>query len=308
MSGYIDLMEPIIVIVGFLGAGKTTLLKKVTRDFLDAKWSPFVILNDYQNARLDAQQFLSLLAPSQINALHGSCICCSGITELRSQINLIPKRERGVTLIEANGTSDACKLMGFLGVGLTEHFLPPIQVSVIDAKHWQKRGYHNELEAHQIQVSSLVILNHTERVNDERLSQVKHDVIHLNPTAKVRVWSELKPDDLLYLNPSMNTPDEMDHIKAHWSSCSVDLPDPITSTRLHYILNRIPDRILRIKGCTKLDDHEYYSFFERLPSGEINIKRYYGDLVTGPKILTIGPGSDPDYLNDLIEASLSQQS
>ena len=110
MSGYIDLMEPIIVIVGFLGAGKTTLLKKVTRDFLDAKWSPFVILNDYQNARLDAQQFLSLLAPSQINALHGSCICCSGITELRSQINLIPKRERGVTLIEANGTSTALSL------------------------------------------------------------------------------------------------------------------------------------------------------------------------------------------------------
>jgi G3E family GTPase len=196
--------------------------------------------------------------------------------------------------------------MGFLGVGLTEHFLPPIQVSVIDAKHWQKRGYHNELEAHQIQVSSLVILNHTERVTDERISQVKHDVLHLNPTANVRVWDELKPDDLLCLNPSMNTPDKMDHIKAHWSSCSVDLPDPITSTRLHYILNSIPDRILRIKGCTKLDDHEYYSLFERLPSGEINIKRYYGDLVTGPKLLTIGPGSDPDYLNDLIETSLSQ--
>ena len=52
-------MEPIIVIVGFLGAGKTTLLKKLTKDYIDAQWNPFIILNDYQNANLDTQQFLN---------------------------------------------------------------------------------------------------------------------------------------------------------------------------------------------------------------------------------------------------------
>ena len=70
----------------------------------------------------------------------------------------IPKRKNGITLIEANGTSDACTLMEFLGVGLTDRFLPPIQISVVDVKNWQKRGQHNELEVSQIQVSSLLVL------------------------------------------------------------------------------------------------------------------------------------------------------
>ena len=72
-------MELIIVIVGFLGAGKTTLLKRLTKEYLGKSWDPYIILNDYQNASMDSQQFLSFLSPSQVNALSGSCICCSGI-------------------------------------------------------------------------------------------------------------------------------------------------------------------------------------------------------------------------------------
>ena len=91
-------MEQIIVIVGFLGAGKTTLLKKLTLEYLQNKWNPFIILNDYQNANMDSQQFLDFLEPSQVNALNGSCICCSGVTELRTQVNSIPERKNAVTL------------------------------------------------------------------------------------------------------------------------------------------------------------------------------------------------------------------
>ena len=50
-------MEAIIAVVGFLGAGKTTLLRHLITRYIDADWCPFVILNDYENAKLDAQQF-----------------------------------------------------------------------------------------------------------------------------------------------------------------------------------------------------------------------------------------------------------
>ena len=48
-------MEAIITIIGFLGAGKTTLLKYLIDNFIDKGWDPFVILNDYENATMDAQ-------------------------------------------------------------------------------------------------------------------------------------------------------------------------------------------------------------------------------------------------------------
>jgi G3E family GTPase len=153
-------MEAIITVVGFLGAGKTTLLKYLLEHFSYKGWQPFVILNDYENATMDAQQFAKQIGFNCIKPLSGSCICCSGIVELRNTVNRITPREKGITLIEANGTSDACSLMEFLSVGLHERFLPPIQISVVDVKNWQQRGEHNELEANQIQVSSLLVLTH----------------------------------------------------------------------------------------------------------------------------------------------------
>lgn len=296
-------MEVVIVIVGFLGAGKTTLLKRLIKEFVESRYKPFVILNDYQNAYLDSQQLLEYLEPSQVNALSGSCICCSGVAELRDQVNSIPKREKGLTLIEANGTTDACALMGFLGVGLKEQFLPPIQISVVDARLWQKRGYNNELEANQVQVSSLVVLNYVDKVTIKRLEEVKKDILSLNPTATVVLWNEFDPQVLIKLSPSKNSPESIDHAKAHWSSCSVDLPDPMFSTSLNYLMGSLSDNVLRVKGCTKLDDDNYYSYFERTPSGMVSIRPYKGKLLTGPKLLIIGPGSNPALLNELIEES-----
>ena len=93
----------------------------------------------------------------------------------------------------------------------------------------------------------------------------------------------------------------MDHLKSHWASCSVDLPDPMSSDRLKSVLEKIPSTILRVKGCTRLDDNKGYTYFERIPTGQVSMRPYFGDLITGPKLLSIGPGSDPELLTDLIE-------
>lgn len=297
-------MEAIIVIVGFLGVGKTTLLKKVVQEYLDQEWSPYIILNDYENASLDAQDFLQFLDQKQINALSGSCICCSGVNELRLQVNGIPQREKGITLIEANGTTDAASLMGFLGVGMKDHFLPPVQIAVVDVRTWQKRGYDNELEANQVQVSSMIVLNFTADVPIERVVEVEQDLRLLNKQAKIVHWDKLDIKALPELHPTDNEAKKMNHHKAHWASCSVDLPDPISLERLKKIIEQIPDNILRVKGCTRLDDNANYTYFERTPIGETFMRPYTGTLVSGPKLLSIGPGSDPDFLKNLIETTL----
>ncbi|MEL7004041.1 MAG: GTP-binding protein [Bacteroidota bacterium] len=297
-------MEAIITVVGFLGAGKTTLLKHLTTSYLDGGWNPFIILNDYENANLDVQQFIQQMDPKQIMPLSGSCICCSGIHELRDFVNRIPKRENGITLIEANGTSDACSLMGFLGVGLSERFLPPIQVSVVDVKNWQKRGEHNELEASQVQVSSLIVFTHTENVSEERHAFVTRELKKLNPSAKIMTMEEIDHSLLPSLLPSENEAKKLDHLKAHWSSCSADLPDLPNTGAIHNICNALPRSILRIKGCTKIGEEEHYTYFERTPDGQIRIRPFFGVPTTGAKLLTVGPGSEISIIKKAIETSL----
>jgi G3E family GTPase len=297
-------MEAIITIVGFLGAGKTTLLKHLIQRYTKQGWDPFVILNDYENANLDAQQFVGDLDETCVKALSGSCICCSGIQELREFVNNIPERKNGITLIEANGTSDACSLVSFLGMGLEKRFLPPIQISVVDVKNWQLRGEHNELEANQIQVSSSIILTHTESTSEKRIQQVIKEVKTLNPLCQIIHFDEIDINLFPKLTPSTNKAQKMEHGKAHWSSCSIDLPNLPDEKCIYELCDAVPKNILRIKGCTKIGDDDTYTFFERSPDATVRIRPFRGIPITGAKLLSIGPGSDIQLLENAIEKSL----
>ncbi|MEP1489162.1 MAG: GTP-binding protein [Algibacter sp.] len=297
-------MEAIITVVGFLGAGKTTLLKYLIEKFSNNGWNPFVILNDYENANMDVQQFAEQIELNSIKPLSGSCICCSGIDELRNMVNRIPKRENGITLIEANGTSDACSLMEFLSVGMNDRFLPPIQISVIDVKNWQNRGEHNELEANQIQVSSLLVLTHLEKVNKNRKTQVINTLKSVNPIAKIVTMDSLDVLLLPELLSSKNTAQKFDHQKTHWSSCSIDLPVLPNQKCIYNICQALPKSILRVKGCTKIGNEKNYTFFERTPDGEVFIRPFNGVPITGSKLLTIGPGSKPSLLQKTLKTIL----
>jgi G3E family GTPase len=294
-------MEAIITVVGFLGSGKTTLLRHLINNYASKGYTPFVVLNDYENANLDAQQFLDQLDSNQVRALSGSCICCSGINELREFINRIPQRTKGITLIEANGTSDACSLMSFLGVGLNERFLPPIQISVVDVKNWQTRDENNDLEVNQIQVSSLIVLTHIENVSEERKNFVIKELNKFNPTAEILIMNEIDVTLLPKLLPSKNKFQKFDHLKAHWSSCSIDLPNLPNTSYIYDICNALPASIMRVKGCTQIGDKKEFIYFERTPNGKISIRPFNGVPITGSKLLTIGPGSEPSILEKVIK-------
>ena len=299
-------METLITIVGFLGAGKTTLLKQLLNYFIEEGRVPFVILNDYENASLDARQLTRRLDAKNVMALSGSCICCSGIEELRNYVNSIPKRDKGITLIEANGTSDACTLNGFLGVGLKAHFLPPVQISVVDVKNWQKRESYNELEANQVQVSSLTVLTHTDKVKPEREAVVIENIKILNPSADIMRMENIDVNLLPKLMPSRNKPQKLDHHKAHWASCSADLPRLPGTNSIDYICENLPKSILRVKGCTQVGNDEYYTYFARTPDGEVSIKRFYGVPTTGAKLLAVGPGSEITLLENIVRKSIAE--
>lgn len=292
--------ESLIGIVGFLGAGKTTLLKHLVRQCLDQDWDPYVILNDMENATLDAQQLVDDSMPAWIKPLAGSCICCSGIHELREFVNRIPERPKGITLIEANGTSDAVSLMGFLGVGVEERFHAPVQVTVVDVRHWQQRGEHNELEANQVQVASMIGLTHEEDVSEIRREEVLASLHEWYPSAQVLPASEINVQMLTDLTPSSNTSTAFDHHKAHIASCSADLPSLRDEASIHRLCAGIPASILRVKGCMQLEGEQGYTYFERGPDGEVFVRPLNGEPMTGPKLLIVGPGSNPALLEKVI--------
>lgn len=263
-----------------------------------------MILNDYMHADLDAQRIADEVLPGSVMGLTGSCICCDGINELRDSVNKIPARSMGITLIEANGTTDASTLMGFLGVGLAERFSPPVQITVVDSRNWQQRGFNNELEAEQTKVASLVLLSHLEEITNSRKTEVEREVRKINPHATIVTRDELDALLIPELNPAEIVNGSLDHHSTHWSSCSIDLPDLPDLQSIKLICDLIPPSILRIKGCTKIGNDKDYTYFERCPDGRVYVGPYTGTPVTGPRLLTVGPGSEPLLLYDAVTKSL----
>ena len=149
-----------------------------------------------------------------------------------------------------------------MGVGLNENFLPPIQISVVDVCNWQKRGENNELERNQIQVSSLIVLTHTSSESKERIEQVKREVKKVNAFAKIVEEDSIAIENILNLDTNSASHIKLEHAKAHWSSCSVALPDPMSSSHLQRVLDGLPEGIIPIKGATRLDEDKGYSYIE----------------------------------------------
>ena len=64
--------------------------------------------------------------------------------------------------------------------------------------------------------------------------------------------------------------------------------------------------ILRVKGVTKIEGDEHFTYFERTPDGSVMGRRYNGVPITGPMLVTIGTGSDTLVLEGLVKSIISK--
>jgi G3E family GTPase len=173
-------MTPLIIVVGFLGAGKTTFLRGLIPGLMERGLRPSLVLNDYQNARVDAELFREL--STLVTPISGSCVCCGSREELRQALLSYEHAEHGLVLLESNGTTDAEELVAALASDPElRRFAPPMQVNLVDAKRWQKRFWHNELERRQMRTANFFVLGHGDEVSEERCEVVREAVLELVP-------------------------------------------------------------------------------------------------------------------------------
>ena len=142
---------PIVIVSGYLGAGKTTFLREIIPQLVDTARPPYVILNDFSNAEVDAA-LLREVAPD-VQAISGDCICCHSSQTLIERLEKIPPELNPIVFIEANGTTDPFPLIELLTLdtALIARFGPVYQITVINESRWQKRlfGWDKKIERAQ---------------------------------------------------------------------------------------------------------------------------------------------------------------
>jgi len=314
-------MTPLLLLVGFLGAGKTTYLRNLLPELRAQGLDPHVIINDYQNARVDAEQLRELA--ESIVPISGSCVCCGSRDELLGALEKFDHVPGRVLVIETNGTTDAEELVELLSLEpALEHFTQPIQLSVIDGQRWQKRFWHNGLELEQARTANFLFISRLADIDAQRLAVVRqsleaHDIIApcVEPAelaleihaaaAAVRALagrSSAAHDAECgcchdHHEKSEHDHEEHEHAHAahHFASLQIDLPETVSRDALAKFLAELPHEVIRVKGLAHLaESPDEYHVFQKVESGPVQWLPIGGTTrLSHPLAVLIGPAIDP---------------
>lgn len=259
-------MTPILLLSGFLGAGKTSLLRDLLPPLEENGITPHVILNDHQNARVDAS---SLQAPGRaVKPLTGHCVCCDSLDSLREALASIADTPRQAVLLEASGSADPGTLLVQLSTApeVRARFAPIIQVTLVNARRWQKRFWHNELERLQVRTASHLMVTWTDQVDEARRREVLAALEKLNPRATLcdavtllGILRRYADEPALPPEPARSGPGYFAmspvHELAHdFVATTLALPPAVHRDALLRWIDGLPPEVLRTKAIARFHD------------------------------------------------------
>ena len=315
-------MIPLVLLAGFLGAGKTRFLTQLIPQLNSAGVRVRVILNDFENANIDAERLSTLNA--LITPLNGECVCCTTLPELMDTLSAVPADPGSVLLIEANGATDAVELIANLTTDRRmAHFTPPLQLTVIDAAHWQKRWFHNELERSQTSTATHVFLNWTHKLSPDKVQTVQASILAITPaaifTAPANFAATLQeltatmrdvPQRRTTL-PTASLAPERTHEHHHgthpFASIALALPAMVAREPFLAFVRALPNEVVRAKGLVRFDNEQQAMYvWNRLPNrSRVELDRVYPHESAQPNALFIGVAMPVDQLAASISAMRS---
>ncbi len=302
--------KPLLFITGFLGAGKTTLLRALLNKFNQLDQTADVILNDFENAEIDAATLPK--SKASIFPLAASCACCDSLDDLVKLCLAAQKSEGDALLIELNGTADPLPLLEtFTLLEEKMPFAPRWQVAVVDARHWGQRKQFDALEIRQIETATHWLLSHRDGLTDSEISAIVQSVEHTNRFAirvdAPRLAADLNASTTLQLPPlkaEVLSVNDHEHALSHrFTGCQISLPGRFHTSQIIQFLESLPEEVVRAKALVKLRDSPGCRWlFERTGQHPVRepMRVEMNSKAASTSLVCIGPGLDPPALREMV--------
>jgi G3E family GTPase len=176
---------PVTVLTGYLGAGKTTLLNRILSEPHGQKYA--VIVNEFGEIGIDND--LVVGADEEVFEMNNGCICCTVRGDLVRILDGLMRRKGkfDAIIVETTGLADPAPVAQtfFMDEAVGAKTKLDAVVTVADAK-WLTERLKDAPEAkNQIAFADVILVNKTDLVTPDELSELEARIRGLNPYAKL---------------------------------------------------------------------------------------------------------------------------
>src|ERR1700754_691380 len=176
---------PVTVLTGYLGAGKTTLLNRILSENHGKKYA--VIVNEFGEIGIDNDLIVG--ADEEVFEMNNGCVCCTVRGDLVRIIDGLMKRKGkfDAIILETTGLADPAPVAQtfFVDEDVRDKTKLDAVVTVADAK-WLTDRLKDAPEAkNQIAFADVILINKTDLVKPDELSEVEARIRGINPYARV---------------------------------------------------------------------------------------------------------------------------
>ncbi len=183
---------PVTVLTGYLGAGKTTLLNRILSEPHGKKYA--VIVNEFGEIGIDND--LVVGADEEVFEMNNGCICCTVRGDLVRILDGLMRRKGkfDAIIVETTGLADPAPVAQtfFVDENVGRKTKLDAVVTVADAK-WLKDRLKDAPEAkNQIAFADVILINKTDLVTPEELSEVEARIRGINPYARLHKTQRAK--------------------------------------------------------------------------------------------------------------------
>jgi len=219
---------PVTVLTGYLGAGKTTLLNRILSEPHGKRYA--VIVNEFGEIGIDND--LVVGADEEVFEMNNGCICCTVRGDLVRILDGLMRRKGkfDAIIVETTGLADPAPVAQtfFIDENVGRKTKLDAVVTVADAK-WLNERLKDAPEAkNQIAFADVILINKTDLVSPDELSDVEARIRGINPYAKLHKTQRAKVpldavlgrnafdlDRILDLEPDFLGGDDHDHHHHH---------------------------------------------------------------------------------------------